>query len=65
MHAAAYTLATVARLSSWTPAMEPGYELVPFSTCCSQADNLPQGFVKAVRAWGKTLGQPDKDGRAL
>lgn len=39
--------------------MDPSYELVPFSSCCSLADNLPQGFVQAVRAWGKALGQAD------
>jgi hypothetical protein len=64
MHAAAYTLAKVAELSSWKPAMQPGYELVPFSSCCSLADNLPGGFVQAVRAWGTTLGEQDRAGKA-
>jgi hypothetical protein len=58
MQAAAYTLAKVAELSSWKPEMQAGYELVPFSSCCSLADNLPKGFVQAVRVWGQTLGQP-------
>lgn len=57
MQAAAYTLAKVAELSSWKPEMQAGYELVPFSSCCSLADNLPKGFVQSVRAWGQTLGQ--------
>lgn len=57
MQATAYTLAKVAELSSWKPKMQDGYELVPFSSCCSLADNLPKGFVQSVRAWGQTLGQ--------
>lgn len=61
MHAAAYTLAKVAELNSWRPVMEKGYELVPFSSCCKQAENLPRGFVQAVRSWGSTLGQEDTD----
>lgn len=64
IHAAAYTLAKVAKLSSWKPAMQPGYQLVPFSSCCSLADNLPRGFVQAVRAWGDTLGQTGKSEKA-
>lgn len=57
MHAAAYTLAKVAELSSWQPVMEDKYELVPFSSCCSLASNLPKGFVQAVQDWGTRLGQ--------
>jgi hypothetical protein len=63
MHAAAYTLSQVAELSSWSPIMEAGYELVPFSSCCSLADNLPQAFVHAVRQWGGQLGQHSKDSK--
>lgn len=57
MHAAAFTLAKVAELSSWQPVLEEHYELVPFSSCCSLASNLPQGFVGAVQDWGTRLGQ--------
>lgn len=57
MHAAAYTLAKVAELSSWKPVMQPEYELVPFSSCCSLASNLPRGFVQAAKAWGESLKQ--------
>jgi hypothetical protein len=64
MHAAAYTLAKVAELSNWKPVMQPGYQLVPFSSCCSLADNLPRSFVQAVRARGETLGQAGKADRA-
>lgn len=56
MHAAAYTLSKVSEHSDWTPVLEPGYELVPFSRCCGSAKNLPLDFVKAVQAWGETLG---------
>lgn len=58
MQATAYTLAKVAELSDWKPAREAGsYQLVPFSRCCTVAANLPAGFVQAVGAWGRTLGQ--------
>lgn len=52
MHAAAYTMATVAKLSNWKPVLEASYELVPFYMCCSHAKQLPAAFIAAMKERG-------------
>ncbi|KAI8476110.1 MAG: hypothetical protein J3K34DRAFT_516785 [Monoraphidium minutum] len=47
--AMAAAVSQAAALSDWAPAMEPGYEPVPFERCCPRAPALPRGFVDAVR----------------
>ena len=46
----AWAVTNVAGLSDWRPAMERGFEVVPFRGCCSQNKALPAEFVAAVQA---------------
>jgi hypothetical protein len=46
----AAAITKVAELSDWQVQMQPGYEEVPFSRCCTRSRGLPAGFVEALRA---------------
>lgn len=48
--AMASAITQVSALSSWKVLPEQGYELVPWSKCCTHAKSLPAEFVAAVRA---------------
>ncbi|KIZ01707.1 hypothetical protein MNEG_6255 [Monoraphidium neglectum] len=48
--AMAAAITKAAELSDWQVEMQPGYEEVPFSRCCTRSRGLPAGFVEALRA---------------